>query len=573
MEKLIDFVKDRSNQKRYLKWLVKLTGKSKSKLFGLLILNTLVAASTVVISLINKEIVDQASDHARFQTMVILMVGLYAFSIIGGLVESLLESLITEKYACQVRSSLFEKLLGMSWKNRTKYHSEELLSRITSDVEQITTGVSQLVISVGGLLMRLILALMMLWGYAKILAIAIIVIAPVGVFAFLIVGIGFKKIQKEYQQTEADYRVFLQERLSKIDLVQIFGQESSSIEKLNKIQDKRLALVRKKNRWKLLGSGIISLTFTGTHAVAFVLGAVMVNEGNITFGVMTAFLSLVGQIQGPIYSIANKLPQVVGVLASAGRIMEVSECEEEDIVENEAVISLGDGANNSSENNVSELLDGFLGLTAENVCIGYGEELIVQNASFSIKPGQMVMLAGRSGIGKTTLLRSIMGFLPVSSGKLSFVDESDKRAACGNKARKYISYVPQGNTLMFGSIAENLLMGNSNATKEEMMEALRVADALDFVMELPDGLDTVIGEKACGISEGQAQRISIARALLKKSGFLILDEATSALDENTEKKILEAISKTNHPTCLFVSHRRYLEKYADQVVELGDVSD
>ncbi|MCQ2505749.1 MAG: ABC transporter ATP-binding protein/permease [Lachnospiraceae bacterium] len=554
MGKFIDFVKDRSNQRRYLQWLVKLTGKSKSKLFGLFILNTLVAASTVVISLINKEIVDKASDHARFQAMVILMVGLYAFSIIGGLVESLLESLITEKYACQVRSSLFEKLLGMSWKNRTKYHSEELLSRITSDVEQITTGVSQLVISVGGLLIRLVLAFVLLWGYGKILAIATIVIAPVGVLAFLFVSIGLKKVQKEYQQTEANYRVFLQERLSKIDLVQIFGQENSSIGKLNKIQDKRLALVRKKNWWKVLGSGIISLTFTGTHAVAFVLGAVMVNEGNITFGVMTAFLSLVGQIQGPIYSIANKLPQVVGVLASAGRIMEVSECEEDDDI---------------IEDNAADLSDGFLGLAAENVCIGYGEELIVKNASFSIKPGEMVMLAGRSGIGKTTLLRSIMGFLPVSSGKLSFVDESGKCAACGNKTREHISYVPQGNTLMFGSIAENLLMGNSNATREEMMEALRVADALDFVMELPQGIDTVIGEKATGISEGQAQRISIARALLKKSGFLILDEATSALDENTEKKILEAISKSNHPTCLFVSHRRYLEKYADQVVELG----
>lgn len=552
MEKLIEFLKDRSNQRRYLKWLVKLTGKSKSKLFGLFFLNTLVSASTVVISLINKEIVDKASDYARFQVMVLLMVGLYAFSIIGGLVESLLESLITERYACQVRNSLFEKLLGMSWKNRMKYHSEELLSRITSDVEQITTGVSQLVISMGGLLIRLVLAFVLLWGYAKILAIVTIVIAPVGVLIFLFVSLGLRKVQKEYQQTEADYRVFLQERLSKIDLVQIFGQESSSIEKLNKIQDKRLDLVRKKNYWKILGSGIISLTFTGTHAAAFVLGAVMVNEGNITFGVMTAFLSLVGQIQGPIYSIANKLPQVVGVLASAGRIMEVSECEDEDI----------------DEDYVPDLSDGFLGITADQVCIGYGEETIVSNASFIINPGEMVMLAGRSGIGKTTLLRSIMGFLPVSNGRLFFVDENGKSAACGNKTREYISYVPQGNTLMFGSIAENLLIGNNNAAREEMVEALRVADALDFVMELPQGLDTIIGEKAAGISEGQAQRISIARALLKKSGFLILDEATSALDENTEKKILEAISKTKHPTCLFVSHRRYLERYADQVIEL-----
>lgn len=556
MGKFTNFVKDGSNQRRYLKWLVKLTGKSKSKLFGLFTLNTLVAASTVVVSLINKEIVDKASDHAAFQMLVLLLIGLYAFSILGGLVESLLESLITEKYACQVRSSLFEKLLGMNWKNRTKYHSEELLSRITSDVEQITTGVSQLVISVGGLLIRLVLAFVLLWGFARSLAVATIVIAPAGILAFFFVSRGLKKVQREYQQTEADYRVFLQERLSKIDLVQIFGQESSSIEKLNEIQKKRLALVRKKNWWKVLGSGIIGLTFTGTQAVAFVSGAVMVNRGSITFGVMTAFLSLVGQIQGPIYSIANKLPQVVGVLASAGRIMEVSECEEETALEEEAGDTVPDWKNH------------FLGLEADQICIGYGEEMIVKNVSFSIKPGQMVMLAGRSGIGKTTLLRSIMGFLPVSSGRLTFTDESDRSCTCGNRTREYISYVPQGNTLMFGTIADNLRMGRSDATREEMMEALRVADALDFVNELPQGIDTIIGEKANGISEGQAQRISIARALLKKSGFLILDEATSALDENTEKKILEAIAGTEHPTCLFVSHRRYLERYADQVVEL-----
>lgn len=557
MGKYIDFVKDRSNQRKYLQWLMKLSSQSKSKLAWLFLLNILVAASSVVISLINKEIVDEASDYARFHMMVILMVGLYIVSIVGGLVESLMESLIMERYACQVRSNLFEKLLCMNWENRSKYHSEELLSRITSDVEQITTGVSQLVISMGGLLMRLILAFVLLWGYAKSLAITAIVIAPTAMLAFFFVSKGLKKIQVDFQQTEADYRVFLQERLSKIDLVQIFGQELASIDKLNQIQDRRLILTRKKNLWKVLGAGIIGLTFTGTQAVAFVMGAVMVNEGSITFGVMTAFLSLVGQIQGPVYYLANKLPQVIGVLASAGRIMEVSECEGVEII-----------TNNKLEKSEFNVKDSCLGLEARNVCIGYGEDVIVRDASFSIKPGQMVMIVGESGIGKTTLLRSIMGFLPIRSGDMSFVDIEGNCCTCENKTREYISYVPQGNTLMFGTIAENLRMGKSDATKEEMLEVLRLSDALEFVESLPDGINTVIGEKATGISEGQAQRISIARALLKKSGFLILDEATSALDETTEVKILDAIARSNHPTVLYVSHRRYLQKYADQVLEL-----
>ena len=365
------------------------------------------------------------------------------------------------------------------------------------------------------------------------------------------------KIQKEYQQTEADYRIFLQERLSKVELVQIFGQEENSLNRLEEIQDKRLALVKQKNKWKVLGAGVIAVTFTGAEMIAFAVGALMVNNGSITFGVMTAFLSLVGQIQGPIYSLANQIPQIVGVLAPAGRIMEVSELDAEADDDSIAECNCDD---------VGEIC--ALGLRAESVSIGYKEDSVVHSASFDIKPGQMVMLVGKSGIGKTTLLRAIMGFLKPSSGELYCYSEDGTKMNCGVKSRKLISYVPQGNTLMFGTIADNLRMGKSDATADEMKEVLQIADALEFVESLPEGIDTQIGEKAAGISEGQAQRISIARALLKKSAILILDEATSALDEKTEMKILDAIARSEHQTVLFVSHRRYLEKYADQVVEL-----
>ena len=570
MGKYVGFIKDGKNQREYFKWLVKLTAKSRKPLFGLFILNTCVAAASVLVSLVNKSIVDEAGDRVVFHTLVIIMVLLQLFSILGGLIESLLESVITEKYACQVRKSLFEHLLKLPWLSRSVYHSEELLSRITSDVEQISSGVSKLVISGGALVVRMVLAFCLLWNYAPALAVAMIVIAPVGALAGKLISRGMNKIQKEYQQTEADYRIFLQERLSKVELVQIFGQEENSIKRLQEIQDKRLRLVKQKNKWKVLGTGVIGVTFTGAQMIAFVVGALMVSDGAITFGVMTAFLSLVGQIQGPIYSLANQIPQIVGVLASAGRIMEVSELEtENDGDKDEGIIA--DGGKDAGVSSDIFFVGGepcALGLKAESVSIGYKEDCVVQSASFDIKPGQMVMLVGKSGIGKTTLLRAIMGFLKPSSGELYCYSENGVQMKCGVKSRKLISYVPQGNTLMFGTIADNLRMGKSDATADEMKEVLRIADALEFVESLPDGIDTQIGEKATGISEGQAQRISIARALLKKSAILILDEATSALDEKTEMKILDAIASSEHQTVLFVSHRRYLEKYADQVIEL-----
>lgn len=557
MDKYRDFLKDGKSQRKYLRWLAGLTAKSKKSLLGLLLLNTSVAVASVLVSLVNKSIVDKAGDQVVLRTLVIIMVGLQLFSIVGGVLESLLEATITEKYACQMRSSLFERFLHLPWISRTEYHSEELLSRITSDVEQITSGVSRLIISGGALIVRLILAFCLLWNYAPALAVALIIIAPIGAVAGKLISRGMNKIQKEYQQTEADYRIFLQERLSKATLVQIFGQEENSISRLQEIQDKRLKLVRQKNQWKVIGTGVIGITFTGAHMIAFVVGALMVSDGAITFGVMTAFLSLVGQIQGPIYSLANQIPQIVGVLASAGRIIEVSELEEEQ-ADPEEIRVFTDGNEGCA----------CLGILADSVTVGYKVEAVVQNVSFDIKPGQMVMMAGKSGAGKATLLRAIMGFLPSSEGKLSFYSENGIRKKCDVNTRKLISYVPQGNTLMFGTIADNLRMGKSDATKEEMYEVLRIADALDFVESLPEGVDTKIGEKATGISEGQAQRISIARALLKKSAVLILDEATSALDEKTEMKILDAIARSEHPTVLYVSHRRYLDKYADQVVEV-----
>ena len=557
MDKYIGFLKDGKNQRKYLRWIAGLTAKSKKSLLGLLLLNTSVAVASVLVSLVNKSIVDKAGDQVVLRTLVIIMVGLQLFSIVGGVLESLLEATITEKYACQMRSSLFERFLRLPWISRTEYHSEELLSRITSDVEQITSGVSRLIISGGALIVRLILAFCLLWNYAPALAVALIIIAPIGAVAGKLISRGMNKIQKEYQQTEADYRIFLQERLSKATLVQIFGQEENSISRLQEIQDKRLKLVRQKNQWKVIGTGVIGITFTGAHMIAFVVGALMVSDGAITFGVMTAFLSLVGQIQGPIYSLANQIPQIVGVLASAGRIIEVSELEEEQADPEEIRVFM-DGNEGCA----------CLGILANSVTVGYKAEAVVQNVSFDIKPGQMVMMAGKSGAGKTTLLRAIMGFLPSSEGELSFYSENGIRKKCDVNTRKLISYVPQGNTLMFGTIADNLRMGKSDATKEEMYEVLRIADALDFVESLPEGVDTMIGEKATGISEGQAQRISIARALLKKSAVLILDEATSALDEKTEMKILDAIARSEHPTVLYVSHRRYLDKYADQVIEL-----
>ena len=328
-------------------------------------------------------------------------------------------------------------------------------------------------------------------------------------------------------------------------------KEKTSEERLIELQENRMYWIRKRNTTKLIASAIISFVFSATYLFAFCTGAVKISAGAITFGTMTAFLSLISQVQAPMYTLANLMPQMVGTLASAGRIMKITEMETEPEVE------------------ITDELCGAVGISGKKMSLAYGDKTIVEGLDIEVKPGEFVMIRGSSGVGKTTLLRSILGFIEPASGTLAFYDVNGVEIPCSNATRRYISYVPQGNTLFNGTIAENLRLGKEDATEEEMRRALEVACAWDFVDSLPNKLETQIGEKGRGFSEGQAQRIAVARALLKPAGIIIMDEATSALDSVTEEKILSELkANISGKSCLFVSHRESVSKVADRVISV-----
>ena len=222
-----------------------------------------------------------------------------------------------------------------------------------------------------------------------------------------------------------------------------------------------------------------------------------------------------------------------------------------------------------SYDNERAVLEGEVGLDIENLSFGYTDEQILQNVNMHVKPGETVAIVGESGIGKTTLIRLVMSFIKADQGTITFYDGNGTREETDASSRRFIAYVPQGNTLFSGTIRENIRMGRLDATEEEMMEALDQTASLGFIKNLPNGLDTVIGEKGHGLSEGQAQRIAIARALIKKAPFLILDEATSALDEETELRVLGGLQKMNpRPTCLVITHRMSVLQYCDREVKI-----
>lgn len=210
-----------------------------------------------------------------------------------------------------------------------------------------------------------------------------------------------------------------------------------------------------------------------------------------------------------------------------------------------------------------------VGVDVQNLSFGYTDETVLEDVSLHIKPGEFVAIIGESGIGKTTLIRIIMSFMSNIEGSVSFYNEKGETEKANAATRKFLAYVPQGNTLFSGTVRENIRMGNLDATEEDMLEALKLAAGYDFVMGLPKGLDTVIGERGHGLSEGQAQRIAIARAFVRKAPFLILDEATSALDEATEQGVIQGLQQLNpKPTCLIITHRKSILKYCDREIKI-----
>ena len=211
-----------------------------------------------------------------------------------------------------------------------------------------------------------------------------------------------------------------------------------------------------------------------------------------------------------------------------------------------------------------------IGVSIDNLSFGYTPELVLDGASAMIRPGESVAILGESGIGKTTLIRLIMSFMHNTSGSIRFTNQYGEIEEANAGTREYLSYVPQGNTLFSGTIRENIRMGKQDATEEEMIKALKMASAYDFVMGLPKGLDTLIGERGHGLSEGQAQRIAIARAFVRNAPFLILDEATSALDEKTEISVLDGLQQLNpKPTCLIITHRTSILKFCDRELKIN----
>lgn len=546
--------KDRKKQTKYIKWIVSYTKPYLGKIVGIMALNLSSTVITLVMTLVTKRIIDDAtqSRNNSLITFILIYLGMMILAQILSVIVSLFSTMLDEKFSFGIRKQVYEKIIHSDWMSVKKYHTGDLMTRMTSDAGNIANGIIWTIPEIIQLCIELLLVFITLFYYSPILACFAVIIAPVAALSTFWLGKKLKRLTVKVQESEAAYRSFMQESLANLLIVKAFTNEEYSTDRLVELRENRFYWVFRKTKLGLISSTSMSLSFQAGYIVAFAYGAMQVAAKVITFGTMSVFMTLVNRIQAPIMQLAQQIPKVVNILASAGRVIELQEIAEE-------------------EKKEEHIEAKTLGLKVDGLTFGYSKETVIEDASFEIRPGEAVAIVGESGIGKTTLVRIIMSFLNPVSGSLEFYNENGQSEEANAGIRKYISYVPQGNTLFSGTIRENIRMGNIEATEEEMLDALRMASGYDFVMELENGLDTIIGERGHGLSEGQAQRIAIARTLVRKAPFMILDEATSALDEATEQKVIDGLNNLiPKPTCLIITHRRSILQYCDREICIKD---
>lgn len=551
MRKIQNVLSDRRLNVDELHWLFQLFSPYSMRLLVLILLRCCIVAVGIGSALVNKQLVDWASAFLSVRGTIFLTIACSCVSLLGGALLSCLSVHLAQQCAVQIRARLYARFLDSIWLERTQLHSEDYLSRLTSDVERICDGVINAATGLAATSVQFCLAFALLYTFDRTIAAAALLSVPLIAVFSLVLGIYLKRIQVQVQRADADCRIFLQEQLSHGDVVKAFEHEQESEQALLGLLEQKKKLTLKSNRCSIGMRIGISSAFTAAYLFALITGALKIASGTITYGTMTAFLSLVNQVQSPVLSLSNILSQLIAVWASTTRIHEIADMHKEMRIQ--APISATDS----------------VGISARSIAFSYQQgNSILHNVSFEIAPGSITAIMGHSGAGKTTLIRLLLGFLAADAGELSFTC-GQSQYPCSPDLRKFISYVPQGNTLFSGTVTENLRIGYPDATEAQMLAALRMACAEQFVQGLPEGLQTRIGEKGHGLSEGQAQRIAIARAFLRPAPVLLLDEATSALDEKTELDILTHLkTEHGHRTCVIVSHRNTVRQFADQVIEL-----
>ena len=452
-----------------------------------------------------------------------------------------------------MRQRLFRLVMGRKmYAGTAAIHSGDVCQRLEQDVLAVSTIVTTVLPGMVVTLVQLVCAFLLMHFFDSWLAWSLLLSTPIVIVCAKYLSHKLKQMSLEIRKEESDIQKTIQESVEQSLAIKVLQGESVMTGRLQEKQSRLEQLVRRRVRFTLISRLLLGLSFSFGYFGAFVYGGIQLRNGVVTIGVMTAFLQLVSQIQNPILTLLGMIPQLIHSTASVDRMSEVEHLEQEE-----------------SLSSALSQPNGNIGIRLAGITYSYpdSQKTILDSFTHDFKPGTSTALLGETGRGKTTLLRIISGLAIPQEGKVSLYDINGKEMT-GAEMRRHIVYVTQGNTLMSGTIRANLLLAKPEATEEELKRALHTAVA-DFVFRLPQGIDTVIGEHAARLSEGQAQRIAIARGLMKEGKVMLLDEISSALDTETERELLSRLSR-EYPgrTIVCVTHRPEAARACGEILTL-----
>ena len=555
-----------------IKWMGSYAKPAIPFLIFSIIVNVIFAIIGIYNVTVSKSLIDSAISGDSDATIrwLIIMLSITLISMLSSPVTSFMSTHSSTKLTQNIQRKIYQHIQCSDWLEQSKFHSVSLLTRVTSDVSNISSAILGTIPSLVSLTVTLVGSFYTLISWAPSIAFAAVFIGPFLILVGKYFSRKLKDLYKEAQEEDVKYRSFMQESIQNIMIVKTFCMEKINMHRLVEIQNNKYKIAMRNTKLSVMTSMSMSFCSSIAYFTIFTWGVLNIAKGVSTYGTFTGMLQLYSKVQAPFSSLASMIPGLISTIAAAERLMEIEAIPVEKMADEKELDDIGslEVALDSISSKVSSTFN-KPNIVFDNVSFAYkANNNILNNINLTIDAGETIAFVGPSGEGKTTMIRLILSLINPTEGNI-LLSEGNLVKEINRNYRELISYVPQGNTLFSGSIRDNLKYGNPYASDDEIKAALKNACALDFVNELEDGLDTMIGEKGVGISEGQAQRIAIARSFLRERPILILDEATSALDPETEVSVLKAVrALPTKPTCIIITHRPSALNICNRIMKL-----
>ena len=542
-----------------IKWLTAICKKQIPMIAFIVFVNVVHGVTSVAFANFSKRVIDGATEYKSLDYVI-----KFAFALLGVVLLQMVLSLLRTGLAdrCKgridilLKRHLLDVIIEKDYASVSKYHSGDLQNRLFNDINIVSDSFTKIVPNAVFFVTKLLSSLIYLIIIDRIFALVFVV---GGIIVFIVTRSfrkTLKRLHKKVQETEGKTRSFIQEFVTNLLAVKAFSVEEKMQKHTDELQEENFKAFMKRRNFSIFANTGLGTVFNVGSVFAIAFGAYRILIGAMTYGTVTAMIQLVNQVQSPFVSLSGIVPQYFSGIASAERLMEI------ETLPDEADI-------NKQSFDKDELYESLKSITFDNISFKYDRDIILNSTSYTVNKGDFVAIIGISGIGKSTLLKLLLGMFRVQEGEI-LLNTSDGSISVDKNTRKLFAYVPQGNMILSGTIRDNLTFINENATNEEIQQAIEISCAKQFIDELPDGLDTVIGEKGLGLSEGQIQRLAIARSILSKSPVLLLDEATSALDEKTEKQFLTNLKAMKNVTCIIVTHKKSALDICNKTIQIID---